>query len=198
MDEDKRTNEELRQSILFIALNKKCNRIQEKIHQEFIGTLQKWEMVLFEYIRAATKLASLSELTAQQNGIDEVRNSLKDCTGAIQEATNQFDDMWQVLEKALTVATINDGWIEHVSAYEQHLSNIRNALEPMAMFAPDRLTTDTVSKMVHQIVDVQTKLNALSARIEEAGTERMRHSSARMNAYLDRKLREGDSVIDDE
>lgn len=192
-DKDTAMCAELREKILCVALAKKCDKIQERIHQEFSIILSKWEKVLFEYVSVSIKLSSLTKLSEQQRKICDARTMLRESAAVIQQTSNQFDEMWQLVEQAMTVSTVNNGWMANAATYDRHLVDIKMALEPMLIFSEDRETMETVRKMVNQVTDIRTKMNALTERVQEASIDQLRLSSSRMDVYLDKKLTENDS-----
>lgn len=189
-DKNKPSCAELREKILCVALAKKCDKIQERMHREFSSVLLKWEKVLFDYVSVSMKLSSLTKLTEEQRKINDARKVLRDSAEVIEHTASQFEEMWELMEHAMSVSTVNNGWLENAATYDRHLADIRMALEPMLIFSADRETIETVRKMVNQVSDIQTKTSALTVRVQEASTEQMRQSSAQMDAYLNKKLAE--------
>lgn len=171
---------ELRQAIMVVAMNKKCEKIQQKIHQEFTKTLNEWEKVLFDYVNVTLKLSSLTDLAEQQKRIGGIRSLLKDSTDIIKSVSNQFDKIWDMIETALPISTIDNTWIESIMSYDKHLIDIKKSLEPVMIFSPDRDTIEIVRTMVSQVTDIQAKLNVLSLKIREQSAEKIYTSSARL------------------
>lgn len=180
---DKMSSAELRHALMAVAMNKKREKIQQKIHEEFTKSLNEWEKVLFDYVNVTLKLSSLTELSEQQKRIGGVRSLLKDSTDIIKSVSDQFNKIWEMIEIALPISTIDDTWIESIMSYDKHLVDIKKSLEPVMIFSPDRDTIETVRTLVSQVTDIQAKLNVLSLKIREQSTEKICTSSTRLEIH---------------
>lgn len=196
LEEEKQSNEKLRQQLMSIALAKKAEKVQKGINNEFIAILNSWKTILFEYMNTAVKVGELSDLGEEQSTVSAVRLKLNECLKLVEISNPKYDEMMKLLDLALSTATLSDGWIQHIATYEKDLYEISRKLNSVGVFSPEKEVTAALNKMVEQLYEVQMKVNALTARVEEAATERMRLSSGRMNAYLDGKLRESDLTSD--
>lgn len=185
---DKMSSAELRQALMVVAMNKKSEKIQQKIHEEFTKSLNEWEKVLFDYVNVTLKLSTLIELSEQQKRIGSVRSLLKDSTDIIKSVSDQFNKIWEMIEIALPISTIDDTWIESIMSYDKHLVDIKKSLEPVMIFSPDRDTIETVRTMVSQVTDIQAKLNVLSLKIREQSTEKIRTSSTKLENHREEEI----------
>lgn len=181
---------ELREKIMCVALAKKCDRIEDRIHKEFTHALFRWEKVLYDYVNVAIKLSALTKLTEEQRKIGDARNVLRESVDIIKHTAAQFEEMWTLMGKAMNVSKVNNGWLENTTIYDRHLADIRMALEPMLIFSADREIMETVRRMVNQVSDIQIKLNALTSRVQEATGEQMRQSSSQLDEFVSKKLGE--------
>lgn len=175
------SSESLRKAIITLAINKRSEKVQQKIQQQVSLTLKEWETILYGYVNITAQLNTLTKLAEQQDHITCVRKTLKECTELAKVGTETFESIWRLVQLSLPISTMDHSWMASILKHEQLLVEIKESLSSLLLFSSDREVIEVVQKMMLQITEVQTKINLLSTKVNETVGEIFRERSE----YLD-------------
>lgn len=161
------SSESLRRSLFAVAINKKSEKIHQKIQQQVNLTLKEWSSTLHGYVNITAQLNTLTKLAEQQEHITCVRKTLKECTDLAKAGTETFDKIWQLVELSLPISTMDSNWMESILKYDKMLIEIRESLSSLLLFSSNREVIEVVQKMMLQISEVEAKINVLSTKVRE-------------------------------
>lgn len=161
------SSESLRRALFAVAINKKSEKIHQKIQQQVNLTLKEWSSTLHGYVNITAQLNTLTKLAEQQEHITCVRKTLKECTDLAKAGTETFDKIWQLVELSLPISTMDNNWMESILKYDKMLIEIRESLSSLLLFSSNREVIEVVQKMMLQISEVEAKINVLSTKVQE-------------------------------
>lgn len=161
------SSESLRKALFALAINKRSEKVQLKIQQQVSVTLKEWETVLHGYVNITSQLNTLSKLAEQQERISCLRKTLKECTEIAKTGTETFESVWRLVELSLPISTMDHNWMASILKHEKLLVEIRESLSSLLLFSSDREVIEVVQKMMRQITEVESKINVLSAKVNE-------------------------------
>lgn len=161
------SSESLRRALFAVAINKKSEKIHQKIQQQVNLTLKEWSSTLHGYVNITAQLNTLTKLAEQQEHITCVRKTLKECTDLAKAGTETFDKIWQLVELSLPISTMDNNWMESILKYDKMLIEIRESLSSLLLFSSNREVIEVVQKMMLQISEVEAKINVLSTKVRE-------------------------------
>lgn len=161
------SSESLRRALFAVAINKKSEKIHQKIQQQVNLTLKEWSSTLHGYVNITAQLNTLTKLAEQQEHITCVRKTLKECTDLAKAGTETFDKIWQLVELSLPISTMDNNWMESILKYDKMLIEIRESLSSLLLFSSNREVIEVVQKMMLQIREVEAKINVLSTKVQE-------------------------------
>lgn len=188
------SSESLRKALFAIAINKKSEKIQQKIQQQVKLTMNEWETILHGYVNITAQLSTLTKLAEQQEHINCVRKTLKECTELAKAGTETFDKIWRLVELSLPISTMDHNWMRSILKNDKLLVEIKESLSSLLLFSSNREVIEIVQKMMLQITEVQSKINVLSTKVRETVNDEIRHHSEHFDD-LDKAI---DAAADDE
>lgn len=160
-------SEKLRQALFALAVNKKCEQVQQRMYQKLNAAMKEWNDALYGYLNVIAKLNTLIQLAEQQEHISLVRASLKNCSEMAKTGNESFDRIWRLVEMSLPITTMDQNYIKGIINNEQKLVEIKEKLQGLLLFSSDRESIETVQQMMVQINEVQSKINILSNKVRE-------------------------------
>lgn len=187
------SSESLRRAMITLAINKRSEKVQQKIQQQVSLTLKEWETILYGYVNITAQLNTLTKLAEQQNHIGNVRKTLKECTELAKVGTETFESIWRLVQLSLPISTMDHSWMASILKHEQLLVEIKESLSSLLLFSSDREVIEVVQKMMLQITEVQTKINLLSTKVNETVGEIFRLRSQ----HLDEMDKAYDAIEED-
>lgn len=161
------SSEHLRKALFALAINKKSEKIQQKIQHQVNLTLKEWESILYGYVNITGQLSTLTKLAEQQEHITGVRKTLKECTDLAEAGTETFDKIWRLVELSLPISTMDHNWMTSIIKHERLLCEIKESLSSLLLFSSNREVIEIVQKMMIQITEVLSKVNVLSSKVRE-------------------------------
>lgn len=193
------SSESLRKALIAVAINKRSEKVQQKIHQQVSLTLKEWESILYGYVNITSQLNTLTKLAEQQDHITCVRKTLRECTDLAKAGTETFESIWRLVQLSLPISTMDHSWMASILKHEKLLVEIKESLSSLLLFSSDREVIEVVQKMMLQITEVQSKINLLSTKVGETVGEIFSLRSAQFD-HLDKALEadEEDEDNDDE
>lgn len=190
------SSENLRKALIAVAMNKRSDKVQQKIHQQVSLTLKEWETILYGYVNITAQLNTLTKLAEQQDQISCVRKTLRECTDLAKAGTETFESIWRLVQLSLPISTMDHSWMASILKHEKLLVEIKESLSSLLLFSSDREVIEVVQKMMLQITDVQSKINLLSTKVGETVGEIFSIRSAQFDE-LDKALEAEEDDIDD-
>lgn len=190
------SSESLRKALFAVAINKKSEKVQQKIQQQVNLTLKEWETILHGYVNITAQLSTLTKLAEQQEHIACVRKTLKECTDLAKAGTDTFEKIWRLVELSLPISTMDHNWMTSILKHDKLLVEIKESLSSLLLFSSNREVIEVVQKMMLQISEVQAKINVVSTKVRETVGEVFRIRSDQFDE-LDKAL-EADDDDDNE
>lgn len=132
------SSESLRKAIFAMAVNKKSEKVQEKIQQQVNLTLNEWETILHGYVNITTQLTQITKLAEQQEHITCVRKTLKECTDLARAGTETFEKIWRLVELSLPISTMDHNWMTSILKHNKLLVEIKESLSSLLLFSSNR------------------------------------------------------------
>lgn len=175
------SSESLRRAMITLAINKRSEKVQQKIQQQVRLTLKEWETILYGYVNITAQLNTLTKLAEQQDHITCVRKTLKECTELAKVGTETFESIWRLVQLSLPISTMDHSWMASILKHEKLLVEIKESLSSLLLFSSDREVIEVVQKMMLQITEVQTKINLLSTKVNETVSDIFRLRSERLD-----------------
>lgn len=175
------SSESLRRAMITMAINKRSEKVQQKIQQQVSLTLKEWETILYGYVNITAQLNTLTKLAEQQNHITCVRKTLKECTELAKVGTETFESIWRLVQLSLPISTMDHSWMTSILKHEKLLVEIKESLSSLLLFSSDREVIEVVQKMMLQITEVQSKINLLSNKVNETVGELFRLRSEHLD-----------------
>lgn len=170
-------SEQLRNALMALAMQKKCDKIVQTLTQQINTTLENWEKNLYAYFNLLTQLSTLTQVCEQQNTIVNIRRALRACKEIIKDGSEQFGQVNELIEKLIPISTINRDWMNSIIKHNDHLAIMKEKIQPILMTNSDRDIVDTVRKLIEQINDVQGKIQVLSTKMQETVDQRIQVAS---------------------
>lgn len=167
----------LRKALFAVAINKKSEKVQQKIQQQVNLTLKEWETILHGYVNITAQLSTLTKLAEQQDHISCVRKTLKECTDLAKAGTHTFEKIWNLVELSLPISTMDHNWMTSILKHDRLLVEIKESLSSLLLFSSNREVIEVVQKMMLQIAEVQSKINLVSAKVQETVGDAFRYRS---------------------
>lgn len=161
------SSESLRKALFGVAINKKSEKVQQKIQQQVNLTLKEWETILHGYVNITAQLSTLTKLAEQQEHIACVRKTLKECTDLAKAGTDTFEKIWRLVELSLPISTMDHNWMTSILKHDKLLVEIKESLSSLLLFSSNREVIEVVQKMMLQIAEVQEKINVVSTKVRE-------------------------------
>lgn len=161
------SSESLRRALFAVAINKKSEKIHQKIQQQVQLTLKEWETILHGYVNITAQLNTLTKLAEQQEHISCVRKTLKECTDLAKAGTETFEKIWRLVELSLPISTMDNNWMASILKHDKLLVEIKESLSSLLLFSSNREVIEVVQKMMLQISEVESKINVLSTKVRE-------------------------------
>lgn len=168
---------QLRQALLALALNKKCERIEQKLEIKVNKVTAEFETSLLDYMNAVNKLKLVIELAERHKKKLDFLTVLKDCSALTRNFSARFALMYELFESILPVSTINPDWLNNITKQEKRLVKIKEMLEKINMLSCNQSVTETVQRMVMQITDIQEKVKVSNVKIRDAMLETTKYCS---------------------
>ncbi|XP_031629665.1 uncharacterized protein LOC116344946 [Contarinia nasturtii] len=168
------SSESLRKALFAVAINKKSDKVQQKIQQQVNLTLNEWGAILHGYVNITSQLTQVNKLAEQQEHITCVRKTLKECTDLAKAGTETFEKIWRLVELSLPISTMDHNWMKSVLKHNKLLIEIRESLSSLLLFSSNREVIEVVQKMMLQITEVQSRINVLSTKVRESVAEMFR------------------------
>lgn len=175
------SSESLRRAMITLAINKRSEKVQQKIQQQVSLTLKEWETILYGYVNITAQLNTLTKLAEQENHITCVRKTLKECTELAKVGTETFESIWRLVQLSLPISTMDHSWMASILKHEKLLVEIKESLSSLLLFSSDREVIEVVQKMMLQITEVQSKINLLSTKVNETVGEIFRFRSEHLD-----------------
>lgn len=191
------SSESLRKALFAVAINKRSEKVQQKIQQQVNSTLSEWEQTLHGYVNITAQLSTLTKLAEQQEHISCVRKTLKECTDLARAGTETFDKIWRLVELSLPISTMDHNWMGSILKNDKLLIEIKESLSSLLLFSSNREVIEVVQKMMLQITEVQSKVNVLSTKVNETVNDVLRFRSEHFDE-LDKAAEEAAEEEDDE
>lgn len=197
------SSESLRRALFAVAINKKSEKVHQKIQQQVQLTLKEWETILHGYVNITAQLNTLTKLAEQQEHITCVRKTLKECTDLAKAGTETFEKIWRLVELSLPISTMDNNWMTSILKHDKLLVEIKESLSSLLLFSSNREVIEVVQKMMLQISEVESKINVLSTKVRESVGEVFRLRSEQFDE-LDKAIeaaeedQESDGVEDEE
>lgn len=163
----KMSSESLRRALFAVAINKKSEKVHQKIQQQVQLTLKEWETILHGYVNITAQLNTLTKLAEQQEHISCVRKTLKECTDLAKAGTETFEKIWRLVELSLPISTMDNNWMASILKHDKLLIEIKESLSSLLLFSSNREVIEVVQKMMLQISEVESKINVLSTKVRE-------------------------------
>lgn len=161
------SSESLRRALFAVAINKKSEKVHQKIQQQVQLTLKEWETILHGYVNITAQLNTLTKLAEQQEHISCVRKTLKECTDLAKAGTETFEKIWRLVELSLPISTMDNNWMASILKHDKLLIEIKESLSSLLLFSSNREVIEVVQKMMLQISEVESKINVLSTKVRE-------------------------------
>lgn len=174
-------SESLRKALFAVAINKKSEKVQQKIQQQVNLTLKEWETILHGYVNITAQLSTLTKLAEQQEHISCVRKTLKECTDLAKTGTETFEKIWRLVELSLPISTMDHNWMTSILKHDKMLVEIKESLSSLLIFSSNREVIEVVQKMMLQISEVQSRINVLSTKVRETVGEVLRMRSEKFD-----------------
>lgn len=196
-------SQSLRRALMNVALNKKSDKINQKLHNQIDIAVKEWGRIIFDYINVTKEMSALTETAEQQKKLTNLRLQLKQYSDLIKLSTDHFDSLWKMIDIMLPVAAVTPEWMDNILKQEQKLSQMKEALVPLLLFSCNREVIEIVQKMMLHINEIQAKMNFLAGRLRDGMEETIKFGSnmiADSNAMnnLDGDGSEISSIEDDE
>lgn len=191
------SSESLRRALFAVAINKKSEKVQQKIQQQVKQTLSEWETTLHGYVNITAQLNTLTKLAEQQEHIKCVRKTLKECTDLAKAGTETFDKIWRLVELSLPISAMDHNWMGSILKHDKMLAEIKESLSSLLLFSSNREVIEVVQKMMLQITEVQSKVNVLSAKVNDTVNDVLRFRSEHFDE-LDKAEEEAEGNDDDD
>lgn len=188
------SSESLRKAMITLVINKRSEKVQQKIAQQVSQTLKEWETILNGYVNITAQLNTLTKLAEQQNQITGVRQTLKECIALAKLGTDTFENIWRFILVQLPISTMDHSWMASILKHEHLLVEIKESLSSLLLFSSDREVIEVVQKMMLQITEVQSKINLLSTKVNETVGEIFRVRSE----HLDEMDKAFDTTTEDD
>lgn len=167
------SNEEMRNALIALAMDKKNDKVQTKLSNQINTTLKNWEKILFDYVHVLTQLNLLTKLADQQYAISNIRKALRECSELVKKNSEQFEHIGELVETLLPMSTINQNWMDSIIKHDKHLGEMKDKLKSLLIFSSNREIIEIVQKLLQQINDVQAKINVLSTKVHETVDNRI-------------------------
>lgn len=196
-------SQQLRRALMNVALNKKSDKINQKLHNQIDVAIKEWERIIFDYINVTKEMSALTKTAEQHRKLTNLRLQLKQYSDLIKLSTEHFDSLWNMIDVMLPVAAVQPEWMETIMKQEQKLSQMKEALVPLLLFSCNREVIEIVQKMMLHINEIQTKLNFLVGRLRDGMEETFKFGSnmiANQNAMnnLDADASDASSIDGDD
>lgn len=170
-------SQQLQRNMMNVALNKKSDKINQKLQNQIDIAIKEWERIIFDYINVTKEMSTLTKMAEQQKKLTNLRLQLKQYTDLINLSTEHFDSLWKMVDIMLPVAAVSSDWCESIMKQEQKLSLMKEALVPLLLFSCNREVIEIVQKMMLHINEIQTKMNFLAGRLREGMEEALKYGS---------------------
>lgn len=172
---------QLRKLLIASFMTKKCDRIQQKIQQKIDASFKDWETILGDYINVTTKLNNLVRLTEQHNQVCSLRLMLTQCTELIQVFGEQFEVICHLIDTILPMSNLSTSWMDNLGTQNARLGHMKDAMLHVERFSCNRDVIDVVRKMVHQVSEIQNKINFATRKVHDIMYDSVKGSSASLN-----------------
>lgn len=184
----------LRQALLAVALNKKCDKIEQKIHTKINKIIAEFELVLLDYMNVVNKLKLAIELAERHQNNLKLQKLLRESADIIKNFSAQFSMVYEIFETILPVSSINPEWMNNIDRQEKRLIKIKDTLTQIQMFPCNREVIEIVQRMVMQITDIQEKIKVSSEKVRDVMHETIKYGS---NALNNQQINQMESSEDD-
>lgn len=186
-----------------VALNKKSDKINQKLQNQIDIAIKEWERIIFDYINVTKEMSALTKTAEQQQKLTNLRMQLKQYSDLIKLSTEHFDSLWKMIDVMLPVAAVTPEWMDNIMKQEQKLRQMKEALVPLLLYSCNREVIEIVQKMMLHINEIQSKMNFLAGRLRDGMEETLKFGSnmiTNRNAMnnLDADGSEASSIEDDE
>lgn len=170
-------SQQLRRALMNLALNKKSDKIQQKLQNYIDLAVKEWERIVFDYINMAKVLAALTKTAEQQKKLNNIRLQLNQYTDLIKLSTEHFDSLWKMVDIMLPVAAVTPEWMDTIQQREEKLRQMKETLAPLLMFSSNREVIEILQKMMLHINDIQTKMRFVVGRLRDGMEETLKFGS---------------------
>lgn len=184
----------LRQALLVVALNKKCDKIQQKIHTKINKTSADFETALLDYMNVVNKLKITIELAERHQNNLKLQKLLRESADLVKNFSAQFAMAYEMFDSILPVSSINPDWMNNIDKQEKRLIKIKDTLTQIQMFPCNREVIEIVQRMVMQITDIQEKIKVSSEKVRDLMHETIKYGS---NALNNQQINQLESSEDD-
>lgn len=170
-------SQQLRRALMTVALNKKSEKINQKLQHQIDVAVKEWERIIFDYINVTKEVCALTKTAEQQHKLTNLRAQLKQYADLIKLSTQHFDSLWKMIDVMLPVAAVAPEWMDNIIKQEQKLSQMKETLVPLLVFSSNREVIETVQKMMLHINEIQTKISILAGRLRDGMEDTLKYGS---------------------
>lgn len=189
-------SQNLRKSLIATFLNKKSDKIQQKVQQRIDSSFKDWETILNDYINMATKINNMIQLAEQHYQVSKLRHLLKECTELIKTSCRQFTSICDLIELILPMSNLNAAYVNNIIKQEESLLKMKDSLSHVLLFSCNRDVIEVVQKMILQITEIQQKLNFATSKVHDSLHNTLRSGSSILEAANDDDKYDGDEYDD--
>lgn len=164
-----------------VVLNRKSDKINQKLHNQIDVAIKEWERIIFDYINVTKEMSVLAKTAEQQKKLTNLRLQLLQYSDLIKLSTEHFDSLWNMIDVMLPVAAVSPEWMDNILKNKQKLGQMKEALVPLLLFSSNREIIEIVQKMMLHINKIQTKMNFLAGRLRNGMEDALKYGSDIIN-----------------
>lgn len=168
----------LRKILYSIAINKKCERIHQKIQQRIDDVIKDWNETISNYVRTIANLFELIQLAEQQQRLDRINSELKGFNDLTKTAVELCDKFFGFIKHIIPDSSINVGdYLEVITKADGQLEDIKEMLSSILIVSSHREVIENVQEVKLKMEEIQSQMQVIQKRLTDCTEKVLKHAS---------------------
>lgn len=168
----------LRKILYSIAINKKCERIHQKIQQRIDEVTKDWNETISNYVRTIANLFELIQLAEQQQRLDRINNELKSFNELTKATVELCDKFFGFIKLVIPDSSINVAdYMEVLTKADGQLEDIKEMLSSILIVSSSRDVIENVQEVKLKMEEIQSQMQVIQKRLTDCMEKVLKHAS---------------------
>lgn len=158
----------LRKILFSIVADKKCDKIQTKMHHQIEDMVKDWNDTISNYVNTISKLFELIQMAERHMRVNEISgelHSFNKLTKTAVELCNKFYDFirFTVPDSAISIGE----YLNVISKANSQLQDIREMLSSILIISSHREIIENVREVKSKMEEIQSQMKIIHTQITD-------------------------------